>query len=337
MSGFLLTADTHLSDSKLAEYRWDLFRFLRETATRYDTSSIVIAGDLVDKKDRHPASFVNRLVRSIQDLVEADLELVVMKGNHDYADPTCPFFGFLDGFKDAVRYVDSPQVMEIGGLRCLLIPHDRAGIVCKTQPRGGGSYDVVLCHQTFQGVEVNGRALPGLYADRLGSEMVGTAQVFSGDIHVPQKVGNIQYIGSPYHIAFGDTYQGRILSVDSEGFTPIEYLSAPKKHTLVIRASEIESDWMADVYEGDFVRVRLVLTPAEALDATELRERVRAKLKGVISCGVLLDIEAPRAARKRLFSSEESSWDDSSVFDRYCKDRKIDSALIQVAKDCYGL
>jgi predicted phosphodiesterase len=333
-SGFILTADTHLSDSALAEYRWDLFRFLKETARAQGVNEIVVAGDLVDKKDRHPASFVNRLVDEVLNLADQGLCITIMSGNHDYTDPACPFFSFLHGAHENVRYLIKPSSLRIGGVHCLLIPHSKNGIACKTLPREG-CYDVVICHQTFKGVRVNGRELDGLYVDRMSPEAVGSARVFSGDIHEPQKVGNVQYIGAPYHVVFGDSYQGRVLHVHSTGYEAIPYVTAPKKHNIRITANEIDSNWTSEIYDGDFVRVHLVLAPAEALDVNALRDRVRKRLKNVISCGVLVEVAAP-TKRRRVFE-EATSWDDKSIFARYCSSNGVSRELTKFAEEVYGL
>lgn len=343
--GFVLCADTHFSDSKLAEHRWDLFRFLKQAIESHSVKqqleghkmSVVFAGDLVDKKDRHSADFVNRLVDAMRLLAMEGIRIYLLRGNHDYVtDTSCAFFRFLKDVHESIEYIDKPTVRKIGGLSCLLIPHDRKGITCDTLKRNGDPYDVIVCHQTFRGAKVHGRELPGCSVSRLSKEAVGTARVFSGDIHEPQRVGNVQYIGAPYHTAFGDTYQGRVLIVEDEGVTPVPYFTAPKKHNIHLFPKDINSDWMADVHEGDHVRVHLQLTPAEAMDVTALRKLVRKKLTDVTCCGVLVDVSAPTTKRSRLFGSSDS-WDDRSVFHRYCSQEQVPQELITFAKDYYDL
>ena len=65
MSKLLITADIHLDHRPEHEYRWQAMDQLARHAQREDIVAVVIAGDLVDAKDRHPAAFVNRVVDAV--------------------------------------------------------------------------------------------------------------------------------------------------------------------------------------------------------------------------------------------------------------------------------
>jgi hypothetical protein len=202
-----------------------------------------------------------------------------------------------------------------------------------------GSYDVIACHQTFTGSKVGSQVLQGTSPDRLSVANVGTARVFSGDIHHPQRVGNVQYIGAPYQINFGDNYTGRVLYIGKGTTEVIENIEAPRKHLVTITSADIEtSTWKKDIYSGDFVRVSLRVNESEVLDVDKLKARVRSHLSGVRDCGVLVSVDAPKRRKRFLDQGQAlSDFSDASVFAHYCKRHAVSSELASAVKETYGI
>jgi DNA repair exonuclease SbcCD nuclease subunit len=216
MSKGILTADIHLSPLPRDEYRWGLFPWLVKQAEKHKPDYIAILGDLTQFKDEHQGSFVNRVVDAIATLTEHVGEVVFIPGNHDGIEASKPFFRFLERMtKITVAWKPQPVT---GFVNVFALPHTRnyeqdwESVLSK---RGNCIYDypVVLCHQTFDGsISENGTKLEGI-PPSVFKRFKG--RVYSGDIHVPQKVGKNgpEYVGAPYRVRFGDTFEPRCLLI----------------------------------------------------------------------------------------------------------------------------
>jgi UDP-2,3-diacylglucosamine pyrophosphatase LpxH len=173
---------------------------LGQYLARDDVNGAFILGDLTDAKDRHPATLVDRIVLSFQGLSKHGKSIYILKGNHDYIDPSCPFFRFLSGF-DFIEFITNPKVLN----HVLFLPHGLPWLskpAWKSKfPLDGdeeGSWDLICCHETFTGCTAsNGQQLDGIPLSQVSSKVTGGTQVISGDIHVPQTIGNVIYTGSP--------------------------------------------------------------------------------------------------------------------------------------------
>jgi hypothetical protein len=93
--------------------------------------------------------------------------------------------------------------------------------------------DYIICHQTFQNAKSeNGMLLSGIDPSIFDNI---NAKVYCGDIHTPQQIGKVTYIGSPYLIHFGDQYIPRLLLLDpQQGIEQSIYFPSIRRHTLTI-------------------------------------------------------------------------------------------------------
>ncbi|MEE8113134.1 MAG: metallophosphoesterase, partial [Nitrososphaerales archaeon] len=119
-----MVSDLHLSDKADDEYRWQIFEFLHGYYAMTEDKNLIILGDLTDEKDHHSAKLVNAIADEILTLRDKGMEIFILKGNHDYIDPACPFFDFLDSY-EYVNYITWPKTWLIQGERCLFLPHTR--------------------------------------------------------------------------------------------------------------------------------------------------------------------------------------------------------------------
>lgn len=211
----LLLADLHFTDKVQDDYRWNVFDFVLEYYEKTQDKNLLILGDLTDSKDHHSSVLVNRIVKYMRELVSRGMDITILKGNHDYIDPDQPFFQFLEEI-DYVGYVKDPSAMLIEGIPCLLLPHTRDPIEeWESSPivkQWCKKAKLVFMHQSVIGsVASNGfemaKGLPRNYLTKF------PGKVISGDIHCPQKVGKVEYVGSPYSIRFDDHFFGQAMSV----------------------------------------------------------------------------------------------------------------------------
>ncbi|KKL89649.1 hypothetical protein LCGC14_1912620, partial [marine sediment metagenome] len=222
----LLTTDLHLSEKTEDQYRFDLFPWIiKHFRNKVDT--VIILGDLTDRKNYHADFFVNKVVDCIRSLAK-HFNVYILCGNHDYdVDPTQPFFGFLGKYTN-VTYISTPTIYH----NRLFLPHSRKpgkdwGILSKSEM---GSVDIIFMHQTFRGsVSESGRVLEGISSRRFQRF---ECPIFSGDIHVPQQLGPITYVGCPYHIHYGDKFEPRVLLLNRRFETQDVQFPAPRKFML---------------------------------------------------------------------------------------------------------
>src|ERR1700740_1377951 len=104
---WLLSADWHLTDVEIEQYRWKIFDTIIDLSTKYNLEIICIAGDLVDRKDRHSGRLVNNLVSRFSQLSsKTKAEIIIIMGNHDAPLKGTPYWAFLS--QVGIRYVTEP-------------------------------------------------------------------------------------------------------------------------------------------------------------------------------------------------------------------------------------
>ena len=257
----LVTSDTHLTDRPADEYRWRLFKWLEQQKA----DELIICGDLVDQKDRHGARLVNRLCNAIMEL-ELRMRIFLLKGNHDYLDPNHPFFQFL-GNSEGVAFITNPVAMDLSIGKAFFMP---AGAKWNFDLP---NVDYLFAHATFSGAKAEtGHTLTGVDP----AVVDGFAgQILSGDVHVPQKLrkGQIEYIGAPYHIRFGDVFEPRILLIKNSGRMEDLYFPAPRKHTFRITKPDDLLD--EEAAAGDHVKVLCLLRRAEYVKWRDYRREIQ--------------------------------------------------------------
>ena len=267
-----LVTDLHLTDTPRDKYRWELFPWLGKTlrTSLFPIYYLFILGDLTQAKDYHSSKLVNKIADAVTTLVQdACLKRIyILRGNHDGLDPDCPYFRFLRHLP-AVQYVETQWMEDIGRTKILMLPHTK-------NPRLEWVYedfydaDVILMHATVEGsVAENGMTLNGVHH---GYFRGIRADIYSGDVHVPQTVGKIKYIGAPYPIHFGDKFVGGAVLLKNGKFH--SELPFNTLHRWMLDIQTPEDLQKVEVQEGDQCKIRLALTPAEYLNWKEYKKQV---------------------------------------------------------------
>lgn len=247
----ILTADLHLTDNADDEYRWQVFE--RIDALMSTDPVLYILGDLTDRRDRHPSSLVNRMVDQLRYLTRQRGNgygfVTILCGNHDqplYTDT--PFWSFLNSIQ-GISFVKEPQAR--GPL--LLMPYAKNA----AETWGGidlNLYQAAFMHQSVTGATMSssGRAYESRHAPiRFPPHL----KLYSGDIHIPQTIGTLTYVGAPHHVRFGDDHLCRLLALDDNFDIVQEHaLSPPSKRVVTI--DTIDDLRNAPVKYGDKVIVR---------------------------------------------------------------------------------
>lgn len=208
----IIISDPHFTASPNDEYRWGLWPWLTHEIREEGAKTLLILGDLTDAKDYHPAELVNRLTAAIVGVpVE---QVIILAGNHDWLKQGGVFFKFLQCIQGSrIRVITEPT--EILGPAedpaCMFLPYTK-NPARDWKDWDFSHFDFLFMHQTAPGsVASNGQKMEGDEMPELNA-----GKVYSGDIHVPQVIGKIEYVGSPYHVHFGDNFKPRCLVIDKK-------------------------------------------------------------------------------------------------------------------------
>ena len=302
----LITTDLHLTAAPSTEYRWSLFPWLAEQIKLEKVKTLLILGDLTDAKDNHSAELTNRIVKAINSLPVNDIRILC--GNHDWLKKGQEYFRFLN-FLPNVEFITSPtEDMDEGGPSAYFLPYSKEPAK-DWKGMDFSHYDLLFMHQTVSGAiasngqKLDGEALPPLNAGR----------VYSGDIHVPQVIGGLTYVGSPYHVHFGDHFKPRAILLDRDG----------KQHDLhfetisrvVVKVSSLKELDRKKFRAGDQVKLRVELAETDKHQWAKIRREAVAILeeRGVEVHGVelivvraLKRVELGGRPTRASFSPQES-------------------------------
>jgi hypothetical protein len=265
----LLTADWHLTDGASEDYRWKVFNNVRNVALAHKCDVIHICGDLTDRKDRHSALLVNNMLRGIRDLLDAGLRVEFLLGNHDMPLSGPPFWAALNyafGADSGFRVITQPE--RSGNIISLPFAPDpiEAWKSADFRPEF-----TVLMHQPVDGaVAANGHPVAGLDT----SIFPRGVKVYSGDIHLPQVIGPVTYIGAPHHVSFGDEHPCRFLLLDARSTVTEVLLPAIRKAVVSIAsAADLDSAGLSD---GDQARIRATIPLSRVEQWPVEEEAIRA-------------------------------------------------------------
>jgi len=321
----ILFSDPHWNDKPGDAYRWDLLPWLKEQAAEYKAEAVICGGDMCDAKDRHSAVVVNRLADQLRDLGR-EADVYINMGNHDYLSRDWPFFEFVDMLPN-VRFVAEPQSYKIDGSEWLFLPatndweNDWKGF-------DFSQYDYLMAHATFEGcLSENGTRLSGIPT----SIFAGTkAKIYSGDIHVPQKAGPVEYVGAPYRTRFGDAYDPRCIIVDNASRARDVHFPCPSKHVLTVRTiTDLEKE-LRQCKRGDAVKVRVRLLRSEQPEWNAMKKEIRdlVQRRGMELVGpenILLDV-----AKREDEPEEFKRIDPSSLVRRYGRRERVSKASMEI-------
>lgn len=322
----LLISDLHLDDDKKNEYRWDFFKWINSVIKTHNIKRLMILGDLTEKKDRHSSKLVNRIMDNLMYLISKhNLDIVIIGGNHDYIDKTMPFFKFMR-MVDKVLFVYKP--IENG--EELYLPHSDDPVV-DWKDIDFDKFKRVYMHQPTVGVRLmNGKVLDSGLPNDLFSDYNG--KVYSGDIHVPQDIGNVRYIGSPYPVYFGDDYNGRVLILESRGKEiSVLYPTIKRVSWTITGLDELKGK---DLQKGDHAKVRVMLTQSNKYEWFQMRQQIKQWFleKGVELYSLELVIEKPKTQlrKARIVGEQRKGEGVSNTLRRFSQYQKLSEEQLNI-------
>ena len=312
----MLIGDLHLTDRAQDTYRFGIFDWVRRQQEKHPTVAIFLAGDITDQKDRHSATLVNKIVGG---LLKLKRPVYIAMGNHDYRDPTNPFFKFLNHI-DGLKFITKPSVIT-HAMDMAIIPHCRDQATFDAAVRDCEGADAFLTHQTFEGaIAESGVRLSGLSASLIES-VKPPLGIYAGDVHKPQRQGQVTYVGCPYHIRFGDDFTPRVLRINQDGQTVNSCFSAPYKWSLTVcDADDVLNN--SQLRENDQVKLTIKITREEATDWKRIKQEVLNACKELKLevFGVKVEVQTVQSIRLHL---NEKRLGHVQVLEQFCKAEKI--------------
>ena len=251
----LVIGDTHLDDNPANEYRWKVCDHIREAQLKYKPEVVLHLGDAWDRKDRFTGEFVNRLIFELG-MIGGICPLLILKGNHDHPLHGPAFFEFINGRIPKVTYVTKTTTLcDKNGKGVKLIPFS---LTMRDDLVAGPSWEGLhagFTHLTVHGsISESGFELKGFPS----SELPQNIPFYSGDVHNPQTIRNLTYVGCPHPIKYGDKFTPRMLLLDDD-YEIAEEIILETMSKRVIQVSSIEELQLVTVAHGDMARIKINL------------------------------------------------------------------------------
>jgi hypothetical protein len=263
----MITSDLHLTDSLFDGCKWEFLEWLR--GRPWD--AMLILGDLTDGRKSNSSILVNRIVDELSAIADMGREVHLLMGENDYSDPDHPFFGFLHNLP-RITFHSTPGIIEIGNARWAFYPHSKhldayQDDICRGKAAG---VDFTVCHQVFDGaVSGGGKRLSG-WSPRIK----GAGKIFAGGVHRPQVVGDVEYVGAPYPVRFGDDYKPHVVVVDGTS-RRWSYSTPPHQRKVLLEVDDPEQIEYDDRWRyGDQVKIVLSLSPSSFWKKDQYREQI---------------------------------------------------------------
>lgn len=269
----LLASDLHLTANPRDEYRWTLFDFLEDQCRAEEVKTLCLLGDLTDAKDYHSSTLTNRVVAQVVRMRTVVPEIMILLGNHDYLRAGSAYFEFLNHIQ-GVRFIVKPyEDLMTDGPATLWLPHTKTPAT-DWKDLDTTHFDYVFMHQTVGGaVASNGQKMDGENVP----DMSAWGKVYSGDIHVPQIIKGVEYVGSPYHVHFGDRFTPRVVLLDRRNRpVDIHFKTISRVTVTVPSLRELKR---LEFRPGDQVKLRMELSEADKHDWSRIRRLAVDHLK----------------------------------------------------------
>ena len=332
----LITSDLHFTSNPRDMYRHDVVDTILHFIDEYKVTTLIVLGDLTEKKDKHNAWLTNQIADHFN-MIASCVKVIILQGNHDALDVDCPFFYFMTFLRGSkqIRWVKDPTEMRVDeNWDCLFLPHTtdykkRWSDVFRRSYKP----DFIFAHNTFKGtVSESGLKLDGIPT----SVFPKGSKVISGDIHKPQVVGPVEYAGAPYQIDFGDDYEPRMLLIEDTG--EVKSIACPGVQKRLVHISDPLGKFKVEntVSPQDIVKVRIAVTPEQYTAWDSMCKEVRAwgDENDIIVHSIQPIVEQMAAnksgSRKKL---ERSVQSDQELVERYAKLQDYGARTVQIAED----
>jgi DNA repair exonuclease SbcCD nuclease subunit len=338
----IILADLHLTNNSLDEYRWSWLNKFTEWLLNYAESrhkkkkevvtEVIILGDLTENKDKHTESLVNRFIDVVTKWYDANnIHTTIIAGNHDGIDSRRPFFRFVNMSEYVKMYYDRPVIDDEDNI--LYLPHSRTPVDDWEEiKKHVKTSKYIFMHQSVDGAKTSSGfemedSVPSNYFKH------SKAKIFSGDIHVPQFINNVTYIGSPFPIYFGDNFEGRFALIDKNDVVTFKHI--PSIHKWKLNVRNIKQIKEVDIQKDDQLNVEYTIDRTEQHTWTNIRDEIREYVKKKRAVLVSLELIVPRSDVSLKHDSKKTKRlrSDTEFIKSYSDKNELDMFHMKVALD----
>jgi DNA repair exonuclease SbcCD nuclease subunit len=265
--------DTHCgarsSSSIFRDYmKWWYETYFFPTLKTKDVETILHLGDFFDNRNSISLSDIDFVVNWFaKKLVEGNHKFIITLGNHDVAFKNTNKIHSLTMLKaaapDNVIVIDEPVLMTLDGQRYALIPWINSSNYDSTMEFLAGISDkastIVAGHFEIAGAKMYANS--SVCEHGLNAELFNEfKELWSGHFHHKSKMGNIKYLGSPFHLNWQDYDDERGFHLFDSSTGNLEYV---ENETCLFRQvafdeaifKAMKDDEYKELFEGMFVRL----------------------------------------------------------------------------------
>lgn len=228
MSKIILTSDLHFKDGLYLQVGLDYLDFLFDYCYNNNINKVAILGDLLEKANKIKNDVFVPLFKKIENAKDSGIEFWFILGNHDITS-TVTNSSLLETFERFGHLIKSSETFEFKDVAINMAPYTKDNALV---PTVGADY--LFTHLAISEFDL-GKGRIATEAETQSfpiSYFSNYKKVFTGHFHKRQQKENIEYIGSPYQLDFGDIgdYNKGFVVFDIESGEEkfIKYTMAPK-------------------------------------------------------------------------------------------------------------
>lgn len=340
MSKILLFSDIHIAQHKKSLDRLkdclNALEWVFDVAKSRNIKDIVFAGDLFQDRQKIDVATYSLTFDTLFKHCDGSINVWLLLGNHDlwYHDKwdissVLPFSALPN-----VTVINKASIYNIGGLEIDFLPYVRNPIEhlqeFETTTKHRSGLKVMVGHLAIHGAELN--TLYHKLADVIlehDGDMVKVGpdlfkcwdKVFLGHYHGAQKIENIEYIGSPLQLTFGEAFQEKHVIIYDLASGKQEYVvnDFSPQH-LILSEDEISKHEIKDNF------VRLNVENKKSIDLLDLKKDMQNKKPGTLEI-----VQKPKKEQKQVVEDAKSILHkEDEMLDKYVEE--VDTGDLDKAK-----
>ncbi len=257
MNKIVLTSDLHFKEGLYLQVGLDYLDYLFDYCHKNQITKVAILGDLLEKAYKIRNEVFISLFKKIEQTRDSGIEFWFLLGNHDITS-TITNSSLLETFERFGHLVNSPQTFEFGDVTINMVPYTKDESLVLTV---GADYlftHLAISEFDFGMGKIASEAEHQAFPISMFSNY---RKVFTGHFHKRQEKENIEYLGAPYQLNFGDSGDFNkgfvVFDIDSGNEEFVKYTMAPK--FLRYRYDElwydIEKNLVGDKLSNSIVKV----------------------------------------------------------------------------------
>lgn len=266
MKNIGFVTDTHLgarasSDIMREYFKWFWCDFFFPKMKENNVSDILHGGDFFDNRININAKDIDFLINVfIPTVNKYKINFHIILGNHDIHYKNTNDVSIADIFKNCnyIKIYNEPKKVKLNNLNVLLVPwinkenYDKSLNIINSINNGTAGVDICLGHFEIEGFKMYRTSIS---SSGLNPKLFDKIPwVFSGHYHHASKIGNIRYLGSPFHLNWQDYPDERGIYVLKDN--KLEFIKNP---TTLFNEIEYNNQDFTDneikSLEGQFIKI----------------------------------------------------------------------------------